>query len=226
MSLWNAPLLSVSVPLHHFAFVFLFNGTFTPDSFHFLCALVSALPSILFYKLYSQKCSCSLFKDAFLLLPLVEQAILEPKFPATSFAIESRELATSICALRVGSFFSDVHISGCFCEIKQGLGRQSRHLVFTSLRNINLAMTLLKQGNSQLYLLMIIVWAFSWACLICCDIASIAWAVLVALPRRLILDILTLAGHAYMDPQVSVSFLPTWRPCVRVSLPVEISGKL
>ena len=88
---------------------------FTPDSFHFLCALVSALPSILFYKLYSQKCSCSLFEDAFLLLPLAEQAIiaiLEPKFPASSFAVELRELATFVCALRVGSFFSDVHISG------------------------------------------------------------------------------------------------------------------
>ena len=126
------PLLSVSVPLHHFAFVFLFDGMFTPDSFHFLCALVSALPSILLYKLYSQKCSCSLFEDAFLLLPLAEQAILEPKFPPSSFAIESRELATSVCALRVGSFFSDVHISGCLCETKQGLGRQSQHLVMHS----------------------------------------------------------------------------------------------
>ena len=130
----HVPLLSVSVPLHHFAFVFLFDGMFTPDSFHFLCALVSALPSILFYKLYCQKCSCSLFEDAFLLLPLAEQAILEPKFPASSFAIESRELATSVCALRVGSVFSDVHISGCFCEIKQGLGRH-RHLVVTVGRN-------------------------------------------------------------------------------------------
>ena len=33
------PLLSVSVPLHHFAFVFVFDGTFTPDSFHFFVRL-------------------------------------------------------------------------------------------------------------------------------------------------------------------------------------------
>ena len=126
----HVPLLSVSVPLHHFAFVFLFNETFTPDSFHFLCALVSALPSHTFFINYTLKNALVLcLKMLFLLLPLAEQAILEPKFPVSSFAIESRELATSFCALRVGSFFSNVHISRYFCKIKQGLGRQSRHLV-------------------------------------------------------------------------------------------------
>src|ERR1700761_2592457 len=131
----HVPLLSVSVPLHHFAFVFLFDETFTPESFHFLCALVSALPSRTFFINYTLKNALVLcLKTLFLLLPLAEQAILEPKFPVSSFAIESRELATSFCALRVGSFFSNVHISGCFCKIKQGLGRQSRHLVDTSLR--------------------------------------------------------------------------------------------
>ena len=84
-------IVSVSVPLHHFAFVFLFDGTFTPDFFH-----------------------CSLFEGAFLLrlLSLAEQAILEPKFPASSFAIGSRELATSIrlCSSSGELFLRCTHI--------------------------------------------------------------------------------------------------------------------
>ena len=35
----------------------------------------------------------------------------------------------SVSALRAGSFFSDVHISGSIYETKQGFGRQDQHLV-------------------------------------------------------------------------------------------------